>query len=1035
MQRRQRSLAGCVLRSALALVALAGCRNLDLPDVSDGGVPPTLRVAAPAPNARVSLQTLVSVESASVEGVASVVVSCGSDTLAGWAQPPFSGLVDLTRCQVAGLASDAGPGLVSITLTITSLSRTGRSTSVDVPVLLDRRVPALQVTYPPQAAPGSPIDVLVQPSEPLAAPPSVQIDGLTPDRVDVVADGGPLPGYLARFARLPGLGTDTYDGGQPIPIEVLSQTERAAHVRVDATSAGNGNSAHLDLSLLLSRVTWDRPAPGRLALPASDAVATAAGVQLPLATDDLVPTPGSRWIPGLLAAADGTFRPFDPALLPGGLDGGYRALGFSAGGSTVFASASSALWFPPAPTAAPAPVAFPAGAGTPLGRVGDATVCLPPVVGGTPSGSCFLAGATETLTCATSGGQLSFQSGFAFAPLAPPVPGGTLGSGSIALIPAAAGCSLPWGLGTPSGSLVFGSSADPDRPGCTLDSVRQAFAVGDGSFVVAFAGSCGGLPDFPVVRLSATGTILTGYVVPRTAAAPTALQGVAALPDGSWVTLRNAPPYTVLEQWAPGGTAPSARADIAGLYALVPGASPVTPRNAVVRSDGALTVLLSGGPNGSAVAHFAPGLVPRWLYFYPRTLVPSVDGPQLLGTPNSLTVYLLDPRNQRALALDTGPGTTATTAGIRVTGTVLGNIAAVPVAGERVVVRGAGFRAETVTDSAGSFTVDGVPVPYQVLLFIPGSQEPPYEALIYDGLTRPDPVLTNFAWYSNGNTAYVTGTLNSPLVTIQPSQLGAALFAVPGVGQWSQQNFGANWAVFIPLPGNTTTAAGTVYAYTALPDAGSPVFGSTSLTVDAGTSLSGLTIDVAPITNQTVTGTLQLPPGWASRTLAYLSAPGTPGAGLFVAENDNPSFSLAAPFGTGLDVVLMATAYDPNLGRVSLSAGTKVAAPGPVSITLPTAPTITFPVTGSGVDAGTVFRWSGQSGAVYLLEGGYRAAIVTAQPAVAFPDLTSEGFTFDNYNFCLTTYEGFASADAFAGGFVDLSQPVVRAVSVTCVSP
>ena len=510
---------------------------------------------------------------------------------------------------------------------------------------------------------------------------------------------------------------------------------------------------------------------------------------------------------------------------------------------------------------------------------------------------------------------------------------------------------------------------------------------------------------------------------------------MAALPDGSWVTLRNAPPYTVLEQWAPGATTPSAQADLAGLYALVPGAAPVTPRNVVVRSDGALTVLLSGGPNGTAVAHFAPGLVPRWLYFYPRTLVPSVDGPQLVGRPDTTTGYLLDPRNQRVLALDTGPGTTTPVAGIQVTGTVLGNTFAVPVVGERVVVRAPGFRGETVTDSAGKFTMSGVPVPYQVLLFIPATQEPPFEVMIYDALTRPDPVLTNLAWDPNGNTALAQGTLNSPNVPIQPSQIGQSLFVAPGLEQWTNGDFGANWVVFVSFPGTTTTASGTVYAYTALADGGSPVFGSSSLTLDAGIDLSGLSIDVAPVTNQTISGTLQLPPGWASQTFAYLSAPGTPGAALEVAENDFPSFSLGAPFGTGLDVLVWATAYDPNVARVSLSTGMKVSAPGTVSLTLPTAPTIQFPVTGSGVDAGTVFSWTGIPGAVYLLEGGYSAVLVTNQPSAVFPDLTSEGYQFNRYDFCLTTYEGYASYDDFVGGFVDLSRPVLRPTSVTCVSP
>ena len=650
--------------AAAALVALLpGCLNLDLPDVQDGGVPPTLRVAAPAQNAQVPLQTLVSIESDSVAGIRSVIVSCGGLTVAAWAEPPFSGIVDLSGCRASSTPSDAGSGYVSIVLHVVSVSGSGATATADVPIVLDGRLPVLEVDYPPMANPHSPYEVRVRPDRALSAIPVVAFAGLKADRTVTVSDGGPQPTYVAQFDDTPGLGADGWDGGDPVPIELLTQTEQNVLLSVDAKSQENGNLVHLDLAVLLSRVAWDRPAPGRLALLAAAPAVSGEGVQVPLATDDLVPTASSRWLPGLLRAGDGVFVAFDPGLLPGGLDGGFVALALDGTGHTLFGKSATdaGLWFPPAATATPGIAPLTPSLVSPLTRAGDLLCgpdgfdtfgagCLPPTT--TQSVTCTSATQPPFVTSGSPGGNTS---------LGQPAPGASAASALNRLAPAAPGCGNLWAFGALGGTLGFApATTDPSAPGCALLSVQAVLPVGDGTFIVALGESCAGVGGLTsLFRVDGSGALGARYV----AGIPSVLdlQPVAALPDGSLVTARNAPPYTVFERWAEGATSPAGTSRLAGLFTTVPGQFPSIPSNALAAQDGSLSVLLSGGPNGTAVAHFDPGLAARWLYFYPRTLVPATDAPALVGSPTLPGAYLLDTRNQHIVALHTAPGSAACT--------------------------------------------------------------------------------------------------------------------------------------------------------------------------------------------------------------------------------------------------------------------------------------------------------------------------------------------------------------------------------------
>jgi hypothetical protein len=800
-------------RACLAIAAagaLLGCRNLDLPDVPpDGGAPARFSLVQPAAGETVALLALVRVDAESVHGIRAVTLGCGGGLIvAAWTAAPYSGLVDLSPCVPVAGPPDGGAGLRPLILVVTVVDGIGRSQAQSRDVLLDASTVGLRVEAPSTITPHSFVEVRLQSDGLLAAPPEVLLDGQPPSRVLVETDGGVLPIYRVQFDDTPGLGADSVPPGAPVTFELLTQTERPVRLGVDAQSAQNGNTTHVDLSLLLTRVAWDRPSAGRLALAAAEPVATSEGLQAPLATDDLLPGPGSRWLPGLYARSDGTFLAFDATQLPGGLDGGFVARGLDALGRSLFATnAGSALSFLPRTSPGP-PQSFtvPFPLATPLTRVGTA-LCVPDVLGGTPSAGCFAGTATQRVDCVGSTGPVAGISGTSSTlSLGVPTPGATVASGGAGadggfqvayLAPAGTACGDVWAVGALGGSFAFTPRADPDRPGCAFQGIRQALAIGDGTFIVSLDAVCGGLADFPIVRLDATGKPIASYVTARTAAAPSVVQPVAALRDGSLVTLRNAPPSTVFERWLPGATQPVNTAAVSGLYALVPGAQAQAPVNVAPRDDGSLTVLLSGGPNGTAVAHFGPGLSPRWLFFYPRTLVPTTDAPRLVGAPGLEDSYLLDGRNQHIVSLRAGRLPDAGTPPVLVTL----NVTAVSVAPGGTVQFQATVQGTAVTDvvwtapDGGSITQTG--------LFTAPLQPGTYRVV---ATSRADPTKSATATVTVSS---ITVTVSPPTVTLAPggTQQFSATTSDDSAVTWSAPDGGS------VSPGGLFTAPATPGTY------------------------------------------------------------------------------------------------------------------------------------------------------------------------------------------------------------------------------
>src|SRR5215470_6605756 len=145
---------------ATACTLLPACWDLELPNIpADGGVGPTLTVHSPLEGQTIPLNAPVSLDADSVNGVAAVTVTCGGAPSTGvftWNVPPYTGVVDFTRCSlVTSGATDAGFG--QLQLTFIAVDRMGRASSKTFNVLLDTTTAALSAVLPERVVPLAPL--------------------------------------------------------------------------------------------------------------------------------------------------------------------------------------------------------------------------------------------------------------------------------------------------------------------------------------------------------------------------------------------------------------------------------------------------------------------------------------------------------------------------------------------------------------------------------------------------------------------------------------------------------------------------------------------------------------------------------------------------------------------------------------------------------------------------------------------------------------------------------------------------------------
>jgi hypothetical protein len=651
----------------LLLVGFGGCFDLNLPAVPATPIPPSVTVLTPRSGDTISLSGQVSVSAVSVNGLSTVSVLCGvadagARTIFVWAAPPYLAQVNFATCQaLAAPNPDAGYPILPVT--VRALSDAGATEDVSLEVFLNSTSPTLSVQYPPTAQPKSPFTVQVSSNAGLRSFPSVTLDSVPADSVTALEAGPDGGTYVAFFSSTPGLGTDNLppsSSGVPVPIEVLTDTDRTVRLTVSAT-AQNGNTTEEDLGVELTRVVWDRYIPGQ---PASNSgtdwaaqpVAYAGGLVLPLATATPASS-ASNWLPGRLETADGTFDGFDPSLLPGGLDGGYLASGLSAEGATLFVQPqgrfSGLLLAPPPPLTAPLPAVRRAGAVTPPLTAVDTLLCLQDSVTACSTGT------VESLACLDPDlAVVSATSGLVST--GPPTPGVVAGAGGRYLSPNVGVCGSSWNLvDLVQGTVSFGPLQDPNLgANCSVSGIAKLLAVGDGTFVVQLVSNCIATFALPPVvsflRVGQGSTILGAYTSPLGTPSTVLREPVGVLPDGRLVTLLNAPPNTLFELWTLNSATPDVQTPISGLFDSADSAlGSVLAQSSFAAADGSFAVLLSGGTFGVALAAFGPGLQPLWLYLYPR--ITNASSARLVSAASLNDVYLLDQLNNRAVSVRVRP--------------------------------------------------------------------------------------------------------------------------------------------------------------------------------------------------------------------------------------------------------------------------------------------------------------------------------------------------------------------------------------------
>ena len=164
--------AKCIGRWALCgAIALAGCRNVDLPN-ADPLNPSSPYVALDfAEGTSVGLSAPVSFTANSLVGVARVWVSCGGVELAAWPAPPYQAQLDLSPCVPFGLHTDAGEGLLDLPLTASAKDTAGHSTDLPFHLRVDVRVPILTTDLSERIRPGRPLDFTLTSNLALGAAP------------------------------------------------------------------------------------------------------------------------------------------------------------------------------------------------------------------------------------------------------------------------------------------------------------------------------------------------------------------------------------------------------------------------------------------------------------------------------------------------------------------------------------------------------------------------------------------------------------------------------------------------------------------------------------------------------------------------------------------------------------------------------------------------------------------------------------------------------------------------------------------------
>lgn len=636
-----------------AFLSLGACRNLGLPDAESRAVGPTVQFANLSPGQRVPRAFPIQLVAEDSNGVRSVTLSCSAGLVRRWDSPPFEGQVDLSRC-LSGAQADGGPEEESVTLVAEGIDALGdRGPPDELTVTVDVTQAVLAATVPERVLPRSRLQFEVTSDRPLRAPPSVQLEGWQAQVQE--QPGGAMTRFDVVFPETPGLGADVVraDAGE-VPQSLLEQVSRTLGLSIEGM-AESGNPTRLELSILLSRIVWERSVPGGLIGPSRELrpAGTRQGVTLP------VPVGGDArwpWLPSYLRASDGVLTPIASGLLEGSVSPVPRAI--SSEGLVLLQADAEASWVQfGGQTSTPiAPGLRAPDAGTSFEKLypAESAVCEELV---DPYAGCALV--NYEVNCAhPDGGTVRGAVRPATDELIEPSNvvvrsgdvyiGASVAQGGFLCCPDVTGACKPRGLlvGTPS-ALSFWHP--PSFDGAYL---LRLLPVGDGSFVMATDDGQLHIQHLDPVKKVRLGSYLE--LAPGKPP-PSGSQAVMALPDATILVVRpsDPPTHTLIERWKPGAVAPLASARLTGSlrYFIDPNAAPELPLNAGFDpGTGEIAMLLESGVDGAEshyVALLGPDLGPRLLFRYPR----RTSALTLAWNDGGELIYLVDVENEYVTAL------------------------------------------------------------------------------------------------------------------------------------------------------------------------------------------------------------------------------------------------------------------------------------------------------------------------------------------------------------------------------------------------
>ena len=351
---------------------------------------------------------------------------------------------------------------------------------------------------------------------------------------------------------------------------------------------------------------------------------------------------------------------------------------------------------------------------------------------------------------------------------------------------------------------------------------------------------------------------------------------------------------------------------------------------------------------------------------------------------------------------------------ITVSGKVLNFATSKPGAFLPVLVNGQ----KTATDESGTFSVANVLTPYDLVVVFPEDEE----ALIYQGLTRPDP--TVFDYYVRNDDpqeSAVTYSFTNFDTSPAPPDPSYAVDYIACASASSNADMtrcsgdningliGATPYPFTVTWDGASSIRANFYAWQMIRNLTDSGFITTDVRRFARTENVPLTsgqaasvnFDFQPVTTTSISGNISVPSGYTLTTRELYFTAGGQFLSVLSSESSEagvpPSFSWPAPVVTGLELGFYAIA---KKGDASVSGYLNNVVPGTIGLTLPAPPELSQPATAAtGVDHTTVFSWTPFDEGIYTFraspetEDPLSLYIYTAQTQATLPDLSSLGYS------------------------------------------